>query len=80
MSRGAEDLTYEQLAAARRSATALLGSGVLFIMDRERTGDVLRRIDTAVQLNRERDAARAERQHDAYPGAGRSGLTREKEI
>jgi len=59
---GPEDLTYEQLATARKAATTLLGSGVLFIVDRDRIGDVLTRIDSAVRLKHERDAARAERQ------------------
>jgi len=57
---GAEDLTYEQLTAARKAASCLLDSGVLFITERNRMGEVLRRIDSAVQLKRERDAARAE--------------------
>jgi hypothetical protein len=66
---GAEDLTYEQLAAARVAAKALLNSGVLFIMDRERMNDlvrrldsILKRVDSAQCLKRERDAYRAERE------------------
>lgn len=59
---GIEDLTYEQLTEARKAATALLKSGVLFIMDRERMSEVLKRIDSAERLKRERDAASAERQ------------------
>jgi hypothetical protein len=59
---GAEDLTYEQLTAARKAASCLLNSGVLFITERDRMGEVLKRIDSAVQLKRERDAYRAERQ------------------
>jgi len=56
---GAEDLTYEQLAATRQAACRLLNSGVLFITERNRMGEVIQRIDSAVQLKRERDAYRS---------------------
>jgi hypothetical protein len=58
---GAEDLSYEQLAAVRTAACCLRDMGVLFLTERDRMGDVIKRIDAAVQLKRERDAARAER-------------------
>lgn len=72
---GAEDLTYEQLAAVRKAANFLLNSGVLFILERNRIGEVIARIDSAVQLKRERDAYRAERQSRSRPPGG-SRLTR----
>ncbi len=69
---GAEDLTHEQLAAARVAAKALLNSGVLFIMDRERMDDlvwrldhILNRLDSAQRLRQDRDACRAERESQA---------------
>lgn len=69
---GAEDLTYEQLAAARAAAKALLDSGVLFIMDHARMNDlvrrldsILKRLDSAQRLKQDRDAYRAERESQA---------------
>jgi hypothetical protein len=69
---GAEDLTYEQLAAARVAAKTLLNSGVLFIMDRDRMNDlvrrldsILKRLDSAQRLKQDRDAYRPERASQA---------------
>jgi hypothetical protein len=49
---GAEDLTYDQLTVARKAVSSLQNSAVLFITERDRMGEVLQRIDSAVQLPR----------------------------